>query len=73
MKICVKVIYYEVLPGEITRGRGVEGKRKEASQTWVLYLGCNIVEQYLPTESYSGSVLQGDSGNELAYTAELSQ
>lgn len=39
MKICVKVIYYDVLPGEITRGRGGEGERKEASQTWVLYLG----------------------------------
>lgn len=35
MKICVKVICYEVLPGEITRGRGGRGKEKEGRPNMV--------------------------------------
>ena len=64
MKICVKVGYHEVLPGEITSGMGEDGKRKEMSQTWVPLLGCNIVEQYLPTGGSPGaSVIKNSRAN----------
>lgn len=50
-----------------------EGKGKKASQIWVLYLECNIVEQYFPRESHFGCFLQRNSENKLAYTTEFSQ
>ena len=64
MEICVKVSYIEVLPGEITSGMGGDRKKKETSQTWVLHLGCNIVEQHLPMGGFPGaSVIKNSPGN----------
>lgn len=47
---------------------GEEGQRKEASQTRVPWLGCNVVEHCLSTESL-GSVLHRNSTGKLGYTS----
>lgn len=55
MKILVKVINYEVLPGETIRGMAEGGERREASQARVACLGCSIVERCLSWVTLAGS------------------